>query len=137
MVFVTLIVVHFIHSVCFFLLIRKIGSLRLSVLKICNNIFLLLSSHLLFCQEDSSQCITIVKVFSGILLFIGSILFFNNGNSRHRSPSTVYEEHSDSDENDTSPFMISEWTTNGYGTITKADKHGHHDEESKLEVDLL
>ena len=72
---VILIVVNFIHAVCFFNLLEIVGSTTTGVLKGCQSVLVFAISHFAFCSFQKSQCFTPEKGLSLMMVCVGVIVY--------------------------------------------------------------
>jgi drug/metabolite transporter (DMT)-like permease len=71
--FIMLILVNFIHAFCFFNLLGSIGATTTGVLKGVQTVIVFILSHFAFCSLQRSQCFTIDKGASLVIVVIGII----------------------------------------------------------------
>ena len=69
--YAVLIVVNFIHGVCFFHMLKLVGSTTTGVLKGVISVLVFIISHFAFCSLQKSQCFSVAKGLSLVLVVLG------------------------------------------------------------------
>ena len=69
--YVGLVVVNFVHGVCFFHMLKMVGSTTTGVLKGVISVLVFIISHFAFCSLQSSQCFSISKGLSLVVVVLG------------------------------------------------------------------
>ena len=69
--YVGLVVVNFVHGVCFFHMLKMVGSTTTGVLKGVISVLVFIISHFAFCSLQKSQCFTISKGLSLVVVVLG------------------------------------------------------------------
>uniref|UniRef100_A0A7S0B7D9 Sugar phosphate transporter domain-containing protein n=1 Tax=Pyrodinium bahamense TaxID=73915 RepID=A0A7S0B7D9_9DINO len=87
---------NFVHAAAFFYLLARIGAVSAGVAKALQAVAVFLLSHVLYCSQDASQCLTPIKstslivVVSGALVYAGATAASATGGSRaakeHKEP---------------------------------------------------
>lgn len=69
--YVMLVIVNFIHGVCFFHMLKMVGSTTTGVLKGVISVLVFIISHFAFCSFQKSQCFSVGKGMSLVLVVLG------------------------------------------------------------------
>ena len=69
--YVILVIVNFIHGVCFYHLIKSVGSTTTGILKGVQSVMVFVISHFAFCALQKSQCFTTAKGASLVVVVLG------------------------------------------------------------------
>jgi len=80
--YIFLIINNLMHALCFFRLLSSLGSTTVGVLKGAQSVSVFVLSHFLFCSFQISQCFTILKGISLIVVVSGVLLYSIDCRSR-------------------------------------------------------
>jgi hypothetical protein len=83
--FILLILINFIHAFCFFHLLGSVGATTTGVLKGAQTVLVFILSHFAFCSVQISQCFTVQKGISVIVVVLG-VLGYSYYNMRSGGP---------------------------------------------------
>lgn len=73
--FIALVLVNMLHALCFFNVISSAGATTTGILKGVQTVLVFLSSHFAFCSIQSSQCFTVAKGVSVVVVSVGVVLY--------------------------------------------------------------
>ena len=69
--YICLITVNFIHGICFFYMLKIVGSTTTGILKGIQSVLVFIISHFAFCGLQESQCFTVAKGLALIVVVLG------------------------------------------------------------------
>ena len=81
--FALLVLVDTIHAASFFTLLKNIGAVASALLKGLQMVIVIALSAFFFCSKESSQCLTVSKVLSALLVLSGVICYGVGGSSQN------------------------------------------------------
>ncbi|KAL7546697.1 hypothetical protein ACHAWF_010027 [Thalassiosira exigua] len=82
--FITMLLVDSVHSAAFFLMLRQIGAVGSALLKGTQSVSVVALSAVFFCPHEKTQCLTVVKGVSVVLMLSGMFLYAVGSNSGSR-----------------------------------------------------
>ena len=88
MAYLLLSVAAMVHSLCFFILLGKMGSTSTGITKAVQSVIVFISSHFAFCSTQKSQCFSALKGASLSVVLFGVILYSSYHESARSSPTT-------------------------------------------------
>ena len=82
--YAVLTVASMVHAVTFYHLVGRTGAVTAGVMKGCQAVAVFVASHLLFCASQASQCFSVPKAWSLVLVLAGTTLYGLSTSSANR-----------------------------------------------------
>lgn len=98
--YITLVICSAVHSLCFYNLLSQLGSTSTGLCKGVQSVAVFIASDFAFCQYQTSQCFTVGKASSLVVVTAGVLVYSYYGMKSSAAPTTTYSVIRDGDKED-------------------------------------